>query len=435
MGLLDSIALGMQSAPMAPAGVHAARMAAFAHARAKGVPRTTEEDWKYTDLSALARQDFAFARPVEVDLAALPLMALRAHRLVFVNGHFSATHSALGELPSGVTVHFLRELSLDDPGRVAALLARQGTLESKVFTALNAAAAHDGVVLEIAAECRLEQPLLVIFLSASESVPLLVAPYLYLSAGAHSQATVIELHAGQGTAPYLTNAYTRIDAARAARVTHYRVISDTPQATHIGQLQIEVGADSEVENFSLALGGQLVRLDIDCSLAAPGGKIALNGVFMAGCNQHIDHHTRVDHRASHTSSDEVYKGIADANGRGVFNGKIIVQPGTEKIVATQASHNLLLSCEAEIDTKPELEIYASDLRCAHGATVGQLDDDALFYLQTRGVPETQARALLTYGFVQAAVAAISIPELQALVARRFASDNPGLARLLTGDLS
>lgn len=439
MGLIDSLARELQATPAAVAGVRAARLAALAHAQAKGMPSTAEEDWKYTDLSALARQDFALDSPVSADFDALPLMALQAHRLVFVNGNFSLAHSALDKLPTGVTVRFLRELSAQDPDRLTALLTRQSASGSKVFAALNAAAAQDGVHLEIAAECRLEQPLLVIFLSVAGTSPLLVAPFLHLDAGAHSQATVIELHVGQdmdnGRAPYLTNAYTWIETARAARVAHYRVVSDTAYATHIGQLQIEVGADSEVENFSLALGGRLVRLDIDCSLAAAGGKAVLNGVFMAGQDQHIDHHTRIDHRASHTSSDEVYKGIADGNGRGVFNGKIIVQPGTAKIVATQASHNLLLSSEAEIDTKPELEIYADDLRCAHGATVGQLDDDAMFYLQARGVPAAEARALLTYGFVQAAVATIPFPELQALVARRFATDNPGLARLLAGDLS
>ncbi len=435
MGLIESLARELQAQPNAAASVHSARLAALEHARTKGVPSVAEEDWKYTDLSAVVAQDFAFAAALEIDLDSLPLMALNAHRLVFVNGRFSAAHSALGELPAGVKVRLLQEVATRDPVRLATLLTRQGAPDASAFSALNAAAARDGVDCEIAADCRLELPLLVIFLSAAGALPLLVSPQLNLHAGAHSQATVIELHVGQGTAPYLTNSFTRIVTARGARITHYRTISDTAQATHIGQVEIDVGADSEVENFSLALGGRLVRLDIDCKLAAPGGKTVLNGVFMAGQNQHIDHHTRVDHRASHTTSDEIYKGIADGNGRGVFNGKILVQPGTAKIVATQASHNLLLSSEAEIDTKPELEIYADDLRCAHGATVGQLDNESMFYLQARGVPAVEARALLTYGFVQAAVAAIPISELQTLVAQRFAIDNPVLARLLAGDFT
>ncbi len=435
MGLIDSLARDLHSLPSAPTSVHTARLAALAHAQAKGVPRVTDEDWKYTDLAAIVAQDFSFAAALEIDLDALPLMTLNAHRLVFVNGRFSVTHSALEQLPAGVAVRFLQEIATHDPVRMATLLARQGAPEASAFSALNAAAARDGVDCEIAADCRVELPLLVIFLSTAGVVPALISPQLNISAGAHSQATVIELHVGQGVAPYLTNAVTRIVTAQGARVAHYRTISETAQATHIGQVEIEVGADSEVENFSLALSGRLVRLDINCTLAAPGGKVVLNGVFMAGHHQHIDHHTRVDHRASHTTSDEVYKGIADGNGRGIFNGKILVHPGTAKIVATQASHNLLLSSEAEIDTKPELEIYADDLRCAHGATVGQLDNEAMFYLQARGVPEIEARALLTYGFVQAAVAAIPISELQTLVAQRFAHDNPLLARLLAGDLT
>jgi Fe-S cluster assembly protein SufD len=178
-----------------------------------------------------------------------------------------------------------------------------------------------------------------------------------------------------------------------------------------------------------------VRVDIDGILGHPGGELKLNGMFVAGQGQHVDHHTRVDHAASHTTSDEVYKGIADGNGRGVFNGRVLVRKGVEKVAATQASNNLLLSSDAEIDAKPELEIYANDLRCAHGATVGQLDDDSLFYLRSRGVPAVEARALLIYGFVQSLVESIPHPALQALVTARFAEANPALEKLLSGDYS
>lgn len=434
MGLLESFARELHAAPTVAARVYTARLTALAHARSRGIPDTADEDWKYTNLAAVAREEFGLAQSLAIDPAALPLAGLPAHRLVFINGHFSAAHSSREELPAGATLRTLRDVAANDPAWLAEQLERQGARDAKVFAALNAAAARDGAYLELAAECRLEQPLLVLFVSAADGQPVLSTPHLRVTAGAHSSATIIEVHTGQGQAPYLSTAFTRLETARGARLVHYRAVCETPSATHVGLVQIAVGADSEVENFSLALGGRMVRVDVDCELAAAGGKAVLNGVFLAGREQHIDHHTRIDHRASHTSSDEVYKGIADGNGRGVFNGKIVVHPGTEKIVATQASNNLLLSSDAEIDTKPELEIYADDLRCAHGATVGQLDDDALFYLRARGVPEAEARALLTYGFVQASLATIPVPELQALVARRFATDNPALARILAGDL-
>jgi len=435
MGILESFARELHTAPAPAARVQTARLAALAHARTQGIPDTSAEEWKYTDLSALSRQEFSFAQSLDLDPATLPLATLNAHRLVFINGYFSAAQSALGELPPGVSVRTISDLSAHEPAWLAEQIDRQGARDATTFAALNAAGTRDGAYLELAADSRLTLPLLVIFVTAAGDRTLLSTPHLRIAAGAHSAATVLEVHTGQGEGAYLSNAYTRIETSRGARIAHYRVVCESARATHVGQVQIDIGTDCTVENFALALGGRTIRVDIACNLAAPGGTGMLNGVFLAGTGQHVDHHTRIDHRASHTTSDEIYKGIADGDGRGVFNGQIVVHPGTEKIVATQASNNLLLSSDAEIDTKPELEIYADDLRCAHGATVGQLDDDALFYLRARGVPESEARALLTYGFVQESLSAIPVPELQALVARRFATDNPALARILAGDPS
>ncbi len=433
MGLLETFARHLET--VSPVnGIHAARLAALAHAGVRGLPEISDEDWKYTDIGRLHRIEFNLGRSPDRAPVAVPLAGLEAHRVVFINGHFSAVHSTLDTLPKEVRLRLFHRASTEEPEWLATHLGKLGTGDASAFAALNAAGAQDGVAVELANAYRLVQPLLVIFMNTGELHPSVVSPHLHVSAGAGAEASIIELHVGDGEATSLTNAFTRIETSRGARISHYRAICEAVNATHIGQLQLDIGSDSEVENFSLALGGRLIRVDIDCRLAAAGGKVVLNGVFVAGLDQHIDHHTRVDHRASHTSSDETYRGIADGNGRGVFNGKIIVQPGVEKIVATQASHNLLLSNEGEIDTKPELEIYADDLRCAHGATVGQLDEDALFYLRARGVPEAEARALLVYGFVQASLATIPVRELQALVSSRFANDNEALARILSGNL-
>lgn len=432
MGLLEAFTRALHAAPADADVVQEARLAALSRARDLGIPDTRHEDWKYTDLTALTRQEFQPAPTVALDESTLPLASLAAYRVVFVNGGHSARLSTAEALPAGATMRTLREIATQDPAWIAGQLGAQGTAVAKVFPALNAAGACDGLSLEIGPDVHLDRPLLVMFVGASAAAPTLSAPHLRVRAGARSSVSIVEVHVNQGEEASLANAYTRIETADGANVRHYRVVCDAAAATHVGQVQLLVGAHSQVENFSLVLGGRLTRVDIDCDLAAAGGSVLLNGVFLAGPGSHVDHHTRVDHRASHTTSDEVYRGIADGNGRGVFNGKIVVAPGVEKVVATQASHNLLLSSDAEIDTKPELEIYADDLRCSHGATVGQLDEDALFYLRARGVPEAEARALLLFGFVQNSLEAIPYPELQSLVAARFAADNAALGQILAG---
>lgn len=432
MGLMESLARDLGGGEGSGA-VQAVREAAFRLALAQGVPSPRDEDWRYTDLSSLSGQEFRAASAGRLDHHTLPLKDLDAWRLVFVNGRFAPSLSDLSALPAGITVRLLEEMSRQDPQWLAEHLSRQAAPEARTFVALNAAAAPDGLHVEVAPGTQLEKPLLVIFATIGTGTPTLVSPHLHLQAGRHSRIDLVELHLTQGEGSTLTNAHTRMDTGDGASVSHYRAVWEGSEGSHIGSVQINVGRDSRAENFSLVLSGRMVRVDIDGVLAAPGGELKLNGVFVAGPNQHVDHHTRVDHAASHTTSDEVYKGIADGNGRGVFNGRVLVREGVEKVVATQASNNLLLSSDAEIDAKPELEIYANDLRCAHGATVGQLDDDSLFYLRSRGVPAVEARALLIYGFVQSLVESIPHPALQALVTARFAEANPALAKLLAGD--
>ncbi len=427
MGLLDSTARNVRAVPGAPA-LAALRERVLNGLAARGLPQMRDEDWKYTDLTVLDSLDYHATQDAKAP-ATLPLSTLAAHRLVFIDGRFSATQSSKLDEISGVRVELLADLAREDPTALATRLGVQAD-STKLFTALNAATANDGIYLSLARDTALELPLLLIFVTTPTSLPRYHAPLVHCMIGRHSRATLIEVHTGGGETAYVNNAFTQITTEAGADVIHYRVVDEATAGTHIGRVALEIGPDSHIQNFSLALNGKLVRVDVDCVLSAPGGEVTLNGVFMAGQDQHIDHHTRVDHRASHTRSLEVYKGIASGNGRGVFNGKVIVHAGTEKVVAEQSSNNLLLSHDAEIDTKPELELYTDDLRCAHGATVGQLDEHALFYLRARGVPELQARALLTYGFVQALVETIEVPELRALVAQRFAVEHPDLAALL-----
>lgn len=430
MGFVDSVVREFAAQRPDPR-LERVRRRALQQLRSRGVPTARVEDWKYTDLSDLDTRDYAIGL-ASAPIGVLPLADLDAYRLIFVNGQFDAAHSDLAALPAGVTVKFLLELTTEQPAVAAAYLEPYAADDAKIFGALNAAIARDGAYIKIAAGCVVDKPLLAIFVTTAEVETTWCAPHLELTAGANSRVDLIELHHGVGSHAYFTTAVTRLVTESGANLAHYRVVAEAAAATHVGQVQCVIGADSGLATTSLALDGRRIRVDVDCALAATGGSAVLNGVFISGAGQHIDHHTRVDHRASHTTSDECYKGIAGGNGRGVFNGKIIVHAGTRKIAATQASHNLLLADTAEIDTKPELEIYADDLRCAHGATVGQLDEAALFYLRSRGVPLAAARALLTYGFVQELVDKIPITALHQLVATRIVADNPALAALLGG---
>ena len=433
MGLIETIARALPT-PASNAPGAAARADALATALAQGTPGVRDEDWRYTDLAATSAHAYRPAAAAELP-EELPLAGLPGPRFIFVNGHHVPQGSVAQHLPEGIAVRLLADHGQREPGWAAECLARQARPGTGAFVALNAAAAPDGILIDIAPGTRLAEPLIVIFMTSSSDAPVLVSPHLQINAGARSEVSVVEVHASCGQAPSLSNAYTRLVTGDGAKLQHYRVVADGADGSHIGTVEMEPGRDSEMENFSLALSGRLIRIDVEARMGATGGNLRLNGVFLAGDGQHIDHHTRVVHAASHTTSEEVYKGIADGTGRGVFNGKIVVPAGVAKIVANQSSHILLLSAAAEIDTKPELEINADDLRCAHGATVGQLDDDSLFYLQSRGVPAEDARALLTFGFVQSLVETIPLAALQRLVATRFATGNPRLARLLTGDFS
>jgi Fe-S cluster assembly protein SufD len=429
MTLIDSAAREF-AAHQADPRIERVRRRALQQLRNRGVPTSRHEDWKYTDLSDLDAHDY-FITEKSTLVGDLPLAALDAYRLVFMNGQFVTEKSDLANLPAHVKLNFLRELAVHDPAEAAARLEPYTTDDAKVFGALNAAIARDGAYIQVANNCVLDKPLLVIFATTSREGASWSAPQLELNLGANAQAALLEVHCGQDNQEYFTTAVTRLSTSTGAHLAHYRVVLDSSRATHVGQVVTDTGSDSTLDTLSLALGGRRIRIDVDCALAATGGTTNLNGVFICGEGQHIDHHTRVDHRANHTHSNETYKGIAAGTGRGVFNGKIIVHAGIRKVTATQASHNLLLSDAAEIDTKPELEIYADDLRCSHGATVGQLDDAALFYLRSRGVNLEAARALLTYGFIEEMIADIPYPSLHELIATRIVADNPTLATLLT----
>lgn len=397
--------------------IESARKAARAHFAEHGLPHARIEDWKYTSVKPIAKRDFARpdARQATADAATIEaqrIPGLQAHRLVFVNGHYSAALSDRELKAEGVRVRSLAAALAEDPDSLRDRFLARAPHDFSPFTALNTAFADDGAVIELAPETRLEQPLELLFVSTPQPEPVAAHPRVVIAAGHHSEGTVIEHYVGLDDAANLTNAVTEVTLAVGARVTHYRLQRESRKGFHIGSIHAYQADNSRFVSHNVQIGGQLVRTDINTDLDAEGAETLFNGLYLVNGRQHNDTHTRINHLKPHTNSEEAYRGILDNHGRGVFNGRVYVAPDAQKIAAYQSNDNLLLTGQAEIDTKPELEIYADDVVCSHGATVGELDEAALFYLRSRGVDRETARGLLLYAFAEAAIERMELEPLR-----------------------
>jgi len=373
-----------------PAWLAALRRKAMDRFGTLGFPTTKQEDWRFTNVSAIARAEFEAGRPAQVDLTAWPLAGLDCSaRLVFVNGHLCEDLTAVNGLPEGVRVR---------RGPPEAHFARYAAFDQQPFVALNTAHFADAALVEIAEGVTLEKPVHLVFISAPNGQPTVSHPRTLILAGRSSQAAVVETYLGPEGVAYFTNAVTEIVAAEQSVLDHYRLQFEGRQAFHVATVEAVQRRSSVFNSHNVAFGAALARNDINSVLGAEGAECFLNGLYVTSGNQHVDNHTMLDHAQPNSASRELYKGILSGHGTGVFNGKIVVRKDAQKTNAIQSNKNLLLSGDAVINTKPQLEIYADDVRCTHGATVGQLDGEALFYMQSRGVPAGQARELLTYAF-------------------------------------
>ncbi len=352
-------------------------------------------------------------------VSALALGELPCHLLVFVDGRFDPTYSIIGALPDGVSIRSLREVLEQDAARLEPLLAGE---PAHAFAALNLAFMADGVVIELArgAVRRAADPPALCRERGGD-----VRHYRNLIvAGENAQATVVEHYAGTEGAAYLTNAVTTIAAQANSNIEHYKLQQESAKAFHIAGIHATQARDSRFTSHSIALGGAIARNDITTRLAAEGAECTLNGFYMVGGRQLVDHHTRIDHAMPRGTSREFYRGVLDGAARGVFNGKVVVHPDAQHTDAEQSNHNLLLSKTAEVDTKPQLEIFADDVKCAHGATVGQLDDNMLFYLRSRGIEPEVAKALLIYAFAHDIIGRIRLDPLKRHIERHLISMLP-----------
>ena len=383
-----------------PAPIRALCASAFSCFETLGFPTTRLEQWRFTNVAPIADTPFRISPDSgAVDPAALHRVPrLGGAELVFVNGVFAPALSRLDKVPARVRLRSLARVLKDDPDVVAPYLARLAPFEHHAFTALNTAFLRDGAVVEVEAGAVVDTPLHLLFLSSSESGPVLSQPRVLLVAGENSQIRVVESHTGVAETPYLSNSVTEVHAPDSAVVEYYTLVDDAESAFHIGGLHATLGRATNFSSHTITLSGSIVRNEASVVLGGEGGECTLNGLYFGNGHQLVDNQTTIDHATPHCDSHELYKGILDGHSRAVFNGKIIVRLDAQKTDAKQSNKALLLSEDAQVTTKPQLEIFADDVKCTHGATVGQLDEESLFYLRSRALSETQARQLLIHAF-------------------------------------
>lgn len=405
------------------------KQAAFARFSETGFPDPRHEEWKYTNVRPIASKGFADPSSSQVivdetQLSQFLFPELDAYVMVFVNGGFRADLSSLETLPRGVVIQGLAEALRAHPDRVGDVLGKTASYEHSSFVALNTAFMQDGAFVDLAAGVVLEKPLHLLFVATADAQPVACHPRVLVHAGAGSEATLIEHYVGQENSAGFTNVVTEIVTEVNASVRHYLLQDESQQAYHIGSVFAHQHRDSRLLSNNVNLGGRLVRNDINVTLAEEGAEAVLNGLFMVDGRQHTDNHTRIHHAAPRTRSEEGYRGVGDGHGRGVFKGRVLVARDAQKIEAHQSSANLLLSEHAEIDTKPELEIYADDVVCSHGATVGQIDEQSLFYLRSRAIDEKTARGILVFAFADEVIERLDLAPIRGQLEHRIVGRLP-----------
>jgi Fe-S cluster assembly protein SufD len=386
-----------------------------------GFPTTRQEEWRFTSVASIAEGGFVLAAPLESPVPAVEIDPLRvadaAAELVFVDGHYAPALSRSGGLPRRALVESLAA----NRERLGLHLARSASFEGLPFVALNTAFLHDGAWIDLPAGSVVEQPLHLLFVSrgGAGSVPFMTHPRIVVLLGKNSQASVVETFVGGDRTRYFTNAVTEIVVGENAGLEHYRQQYEGTEAHHVSAILVRAQRAARYASHSISFGGALVRNDLTAVLEGEGVECTLNGLYAADAERLVDNHTTIDHVRPHCGSREMYKGILADRARGVFNGKIIVRPDAQKTDAKQTNRALLLSEDARINTKPQLEIFANDVKCTHGAAVGQLDDEAMFYLRSRGLGEGTARRLLTHAFAADVLNRIGLEAVRRMVDGRL----------------
>ena len=370
----------------------------------QGFPTLADEDWRFTNVAPVAKLNLQPASPVAANgaeskvIAGSVFAALPGHRLVFVNGYFSAKLSCLKPLTGGARVENLSAAMEKDSALIEKHLGKYAHTQKNSFAALNQALFADGAFIYAPEGLEIAEPIQLIYISSAKNSGEAISPRNLIIAGANSKLTVVESYLSTANVAYLTNAVTELVAGENANVEHVKLQDEAASAYHIATIAGEFGRTSHVNVHSFALGAKISRNNIRTKLAGEGLECVLNGLYLTRDEQLADHHMIVEHAQPHCASHEYFNGILDDKSKGVFHGRILVQQIAQKTDAKQTNKNLLLSDDASADTKPQLEIYADDVKCTHGATIGQLNHESIFYLRSRGMSEDTAKRMLIHAF-------------------------------------
>ena len=396
-----------------PSWLKILRENAFAYFVENGFPTTQNEDWKYTNVAAIGKESFEFgAGTIDApDLKKFTYSESAQSQLVFVDGKLNLECSDVSALPESVFVKTFEEAFRDETlAEIIKLnLVKAVSYDFNGFTALNTAFINEGTIFFVPKNVRIETPIHLLYVSTGSKASF---PRILIVAENFSEATVIESYARTNETKYLTNSVVEIALADQAKLKHFRVQRESHQAFHVGTTAAQILRGSVYDTTSINLGGAISRHDINVKFNAEGGECFVDGLYMLGGAQHHDTHSLIDHKLPNCLSHQTYKGVLNDKSRGVFNGKVFVRENASGTDAQQSNKNLLLSDEARVDTKPQLEIFNDDVKCAHGATVGQLEEEELFYLLSRGLSEKLARNLLTYGFAEEIINKIELESIK-----------------------
>ena len=390
-----------------------------------GFPTTRDEEWRFTSVAPIAERVFTSppslaAGPSSVDIASFRLPLAPAAELVFVDGRYAPALSRRGALPDGVQVESLASV-LANGQEIEPHLGRVAAFEHQPFVALNTAFLEDGACVRVTAGTILQDPIHLLFIATghTDGRAIMGHPRALIVLGGNSQASIVATYAGPAGAQYFTNAVTEIVVGDNAALTHHTLQYEGAGAFHIAAIHVRAQRSARYTSHAINLGGALVRNDLVAVLNGDGAECTLNGLYVSDAQRFVDNHTTIDHAQPHCGSREIYKGILADRARGVFNGKIIVRPDAQKTDARQTNRALLLSEDAQINTKPQLEIFANDVKCTHGAAVGQLDDEALFYLRSRGLTDAAARRMLIHAFAAEVLNRLPIEPVRAAIETRL----------------
>ena len=411
-------------AATAPSWLRKLRESAIDRFAAQGFPTTRNEEWRFTRVRPLLQHDFRMPEEYSPNgfsaarLSELSFSDSGCRRLVFVNGHFAANLSGPGPSREGLEVMTLKQ-ALDENGDlVRQHIGKNADPNRSAFVALNTAYLFDGAFIRVAKSVTIDEPIHVIFVSTATDDTPMAQPRNLIVVEDGSRATFVESYVGDGKGIYFTNAVTEMVIGADAHLDHYKVQRESLGAYHVSSMTARIGRDSRLYTDNVSLGGALVRNDVATILDGEGIECTLDGLYVADGHQHVDNHTNIEHARPHCESHELYKGILSGRAKGVFNGKIHVHPDAQKTDAKQSNGCILLSDDAQINTNPQLEIYADDVKCTHGATVGQIDESAVFYLRSRGIKETDAHHMLVFAFANEVLERIKLGSLR----ERLAAD-------------